>query len=151
MGCEIDANKIAERLYQGARPPTGLCLKQLRFDMLVLAAEEYQPGSEMFPGIRVIHAPMDDSELTRDEWDTARRAAAEVASAIRVGARVLITCYAGLNRSGLITALSLYLLTGESGRAVVRVVQSRRRNALCNRSFVKALSRLPQGRRRKSS
>jgi hypothetical protein len=53
-------DEIAPGLYQGSKPPFGTELKDLGFDVLVLAAREIQPASVYFPGIEVIHAPIDD-------------------------------------------------------------------------------------------
>src|SRR3954452_21060349 len=52
------------------------------------------------------------------------------------GDRVLIRCQAGLNRSGLITALVLLLDGWDPAAAVTLIRQQRSRWALCNESFV---------------
>lgn len=142
--CELDATRIATRIYQGSAPPPGPDVRRCEFNVLVLSAMEYQPPSEMFPGVRVVHVPLDDAKLTRAEWVRAVAAADQVARAVRdKDARALITCAMGRNRSGLVTALTLYLLTGERGDKIVRHIQRRRQNALTNPSFVAALARLP--------
>ncbi len=143
MDCTIEASRIAENLYQGSKPPMGPCLSKHRFDMVVLAAEEYQPTDDMFPGVMVVRAGINDGQLTNKEFTLVKAAAQEVAGAIRVGARVLVTCWMGWNRSGIVTACALHLLTGAPGKNVVRVVQSKRKNALSNRSFVETINRLP--------
>jgi protein-tyrosine phosphatase len=108
------------------------------FEALVLAAEEYQPPAHAFPGARVMHAPLDDhyDPLTAEEWEHIIRAANFAAHHVRSGRRTLVTCQAGLNRSGIITALAVCLLTGASGREAVDLIQRRRPDALCNSNFV---------------
>jgi len=138
----IDATEISPRLYQGSMPQPGDDLKRCGFDLLVLAAQEYQPEERMFHGVRVLHAPMDDATLSSGEWIQAVRVARQVAQAVRRGKTVLVTCAQGRNRSGLIVAVTLHLLTGESGGRIIRGIQARRRNALTNESFVRRLEQL---------
>lgn len=98
-----------------------------------------------FPGVRVIYAPNDDDPITpphREHLAVALRAAREVSDGLRHGLKTLVTCWAGLNRSGLVTALSLHLLTGCSGFDAVRLVKRHRRHALSNPQFVDVLCRL---------
>lgn len=140
----IDATRILPRLYQGSIPPTGATLRRAGFGALVLAAEEHQPSARHFPGLYVLHAPLDDHEypLTGQEWTQIATAAEFAAVGVRKGMRVLVTCQAGLNRSGIITAMAVMMLTGCSGDQAVRLVQSRREDALCNSSFAAQLSNL---------
>lgn len=132
-----DINKIHENLFQGAMPPKGELTAQKGFDVLVLCADENQ-DHEKYLGVQVICAPGDDdirpNRLARDllVW---KPAAAQVAAAIREGKKVLVTCMAGLNRSGVVTALALQELTGWSGARVVKHIKSRRPYALCNDTF----------------
>jgi len=147
--CQIDASEIAPGLYQGSEPPRGHALRHCGFDTLVLAAEEIQPGSVDFPGVTVVHAPNNDdgSPITKGQWQTAVQAAELVARRVRGGERVLVTCAAGRNRSGLVSALALHMLTGISGAEAARIVKARRPNALTNRWFMAALFRVPAARR----
>lgn len=141
----FDADYIAPKLYQGSAPPPGPELRARGFDLLVLAAEEIQPPAWAFPGVRVIYAPSDDSSHIPES--TAHPAAQEVARYLRAGKRVLVTCAAGLNRSGLISALALWYATGRSGRECVAQVQKRRAYALCNTWFADYVSSLlPRGK-----
>ena len=137
----IDANKIIDRLWQGSKPPSGNILRELGFDVLVLAAMEHQIPASEFPGMTVIHVPLDDAKYVPSE--EARRVAYRVAKMWRRGARILITCSMGLNRSGLILALVIRYITGKSGIEAVADVQRARRGALFNPYFRKYLERLP--------
>jgi protein-tyrosine phosphatase len=109
--------------------------------MVVLCAIEHQPPASAYPGIRVLHAPFDDASEPVDEatWETARQASREAAKQLLKGRRVLVTCHMGINRSGLVSALTLLRLTPMSGEDAVRTVQSRRPGALSNPYFVDAV------------
>ena len=89
-------------LAQGSAPPAGV---RLPFDVIVLAAMEYQPD---LPGYEVIRVPLDDgpppNEATRRRI---RAAAREIAARVRTGERVLVTCWQGRNRSGVLAGLAL--------------------------------------------
>ena len=54
---------------------------------------------------------------------------------LRKGRSVLIQCYGGRNRSGLLAALLVRRVTGCSGRRAIEVVQSARPSALNNEAF----------------
>lgn len=113
------------------------------WDALVLCAEEYQPAARSFPGTRVVHAPFRDAEdVTPDELKTAVGAAADAAGELVRGGRVLVTCWAGRNRSGLVTALALSFASGmDPARCGELVREKRGPIALTNPSFVDALNR----------
>lgn len=135
-------NRVTCRLYQGSVPPMGDELRRLGFNVLVLAAEEHQPSSKHFPGLQVIHAPMDDDAirgLKPVERVIYQRAAEEVVRQLRLGRRVLVTCYAGRNRSGLIVAQALKLLGVTPQASIMAVRQARGQNALSNPRFVDEL------------
>ena len=138
---KLDATRIFDRLYQGAFPPKGLTLRKLGFDILVLSAIEKQPPDQDFPGVQVLRCALrdDGTPLTMLEWNMAATCAARVAELHRRGAKILITCAMGRNRSGLITALALALLTGRTPAQCAGHVRLMRRNALTNDYFNAAL------------
>lgn len=141
----LDVNEIIVNLWQGSNPPTGSALKNLGFKVLVLCAKEWQPAAHQFQGVRVIYAPNDDNlgrMPTREELLIAARAAVEVAQAVRDRQKILVTCWQGWNRSGLVSALALHLLTGASGVECRLQVQLRREHALVNRGFQEVLDSL---------
>lgn len=141
LGCMIDAHRVSERLWMGSRPmlPAAGAMKRYGFDVLVLCAEEVQPPSHHFPGVRVIRAPLDDAEVTTDLKRTAVAAAHEVAAALLLGERVLVTCNQGRNRSGLVAALALVLVSELDGAHAAAQVQASRPRALVNPHFVRWL------------
>jgi protein-tyrosine phosphatase len=141
----VDASPITPQLYVGSAP-----VPDLRgFDVIVLCAQEYQPGAEMFPGTTVEHFPFDDRPcLSKQELAMPVRAARRVAGHMMVGRRVLVTCQMGRNRSAFVAALALHLTTGESGKACADRVRKHRVDpigvrALSNRGFYSALSKIP--------
>ena len=144
----IDASEIAPGLYQGSRPPEGDALRRAGFRTLALCAREIQGGH--YPGVRVVRCPLDDAELSGPEWSAAWRAAREVAAALPHGS-VLVTCVQGRNRSGLVSALVLYLVFGVSSDTCVDLVRAGRDGdlarlgrggALTNPSFARAIRAL---------
>ena len=142
----IDADRIAPRLWQGSDPPGGPYLRDLKVDTLVLCARELQHDPREFPGVKVIHAPMDDASIVPVR--IAMDAAAAAARAHKRGKRVLVCCAAGLNRSGLVMALTIWMRSGElSGRECVEQVRAHRDAALNNPRFVEYVASLPPRRR----
>ncbi len=142
----IDADRIAPRLWQGSDPPGGPYLRDLKVDTLVLCARELQHDPREFPGVKVIHAPMDDANVVpvRIAMDAATAAARDH----KRGKRVLVCCAMGLNRSGLVTALIIWLRSGRiPGWEAVQQVQQRREEALGNQWFTGYLASLPPYRR----
>jgi len=143
----IDADRIVPGLYQGSIPPQGEALRLARFTVLVLAAVQFQPKAERFPGVRVIHVPLEDSHvLTKEDIHSAATVANLVATAVKGGARVLVTCLEGRNRSGLITALALRDLYGMSGAEALLFVKKNRKNAdaLTNTTYQQFLLSIPR-------
>lgn len=142
----VEANRIGPRLYQGSKPPFGRNVQRAGFDILVLCAIEHQPRSRAFPGVHVVHCPLDDADhLPSDfEWELAKQTGKFVADCVRAGGRSLITCMQGRNRSGLVTALALHTLTGQPGHVCVKYVQEGRTAApaLTNDYFIAALATL---------
>ena len=148
----LDANEIVPNLWQGSVPPKGEALQNKGFAVLVLCAREFQYQANLFPGIKVIHASNDDHgslPLTREKLRVAIQAARQVVDALKAGQKVLVTCHAGLNRSGLVSALALHLFYGWSGAKCIALIRLRRHSRvrpdlapLSNRDFVRALLRL---------
>lgn len=133
----LDANQIWNGLWQGAMPPPGSLVASHGFDALVLAAQEHQ-RPDFYPDVKVILAPGDDIDQAyalANFLPTWLRAASEVATRVKDGQKVLVTCMAGLNRSGFITTMALHHLTGWSGADCVAHVKVHRQLALCNKTF----------------
>ena len=138
--------RIARGLWQGPFPvPFGRALPPNGFDVLILCSKEAQPPASDYPGVNVVRAPFDDAARlpTIQELTTAVCAALVAASERSAGRSVLITCWMGRNRSGLVSALALHFLTGLSGDECRRIVQARVPGALMNPHFIKVLAGLP--------
>jgi protein-tyrosine phosphatase len=141
----LDATRLYPKLWIGSAPPTGPALADAGFGVLVLCAEEYQPRLHEFPGlVCVTHAGFDDDVPDNETLDTAVSAAMDVVDHLQSGERVLVTCMAGRNRSGLVCALALHLLTGYDTRdCVLHIKKTRVGNdggeALTNPHFVNFL------------
>ncbi len=121
----LDFTKIAPKLYQGgAVVPLH---DYADFSMIVLCAVEYQPVMPYFGG-QIIPAAFDDTlRPTGEDLARALNAALMVASELRRGGRVLVTCYQGLNRSGLVVGLTLSLLgTMHDGKHIVNTIRTAR-------------------------
>ena len=147
----LDANEIVPGLWQGSFPMPGNQVKDKGFTHLVLCARELQPPANLYPGVQVIHAPNDDSpiygSLGEVELKTAVRAARRATEALKDGGRVLVTCAAGANRSGLVNGITLHLLYGWSGRKAIDQIRRKRKlqdgyPPLSNDEFVAALMNL---------
>ncbi|MBT2364194.1 dual specificity protein phosphatase family protein [Streptomyces sp. ISL-10] len=83
--------------------------------------------------------PIPDDWLTVGEIDSVRRIAVVAADAVRAGRRVLVRCYSGYNRSGLVAAQTLIELGHDSESAIDRVRLRRSPWALHNLAFEKYL------------
>jgi len=68
--------------------------------------------------------------------------ASRVATEIQYGGCVLVHCWGGRNRSGLISALALMRLEGITGAEAIAAVKAVRSGALVNRHFVEYLEKL---------
>lgn len=136
----MSTSEVAPGLYVGSKPPPG---RHEGVDVIVLAAMEYQPPAHLFPGIEVIHAPLDDApgrRMREDEIAIATKAAKRVAQLLRSGRRVLSTCQLGLNRSSLVAALAMHDVYGMSANELVtRLRRARGAWALSNPNFEKLL------------
>lgn len=139
----MTADRVYRNLWMGSAP---MCESEdsrrmhLRFDVLVLAAMEHQPSSRCFPGVKVIHAPIDDGPQVPDnELRIVQQASILVANALRHGKRVLVTCWQGRNRSGFIVALALVRLGCAPDKAIELIRRARGETALSNQAFVKII------------
>lgn len=146
----VEADEIVPQIWQGSYPGEGRYVSASGFSQLVLCAQELQTPASEFPDVEVVHAPNYDDgvhDLTRDLLRIAIDAARRVDVAYRQGRKVLITCRAGLNRSGLVTGLALHMIFGWDGRTCIRRIQKKRRDyqgirPLSNHQFVTALKKL---------
>lgn len=137
----LDATSVAasssrsNRLWVGACPPPA---DLPAFDLLILAAQEYQPDLP-FHG-RIIRCPIPNAPLSVHQISMAIVTAKEVTEAMARGRRTLVTCVTGLNRSALVAGLALGRLTRMSVDQIVDHMRRRRgAMALSNAYFVALL------------
>jgi len=142
----MSQSEVAPGLFVGSKPSAG---RHACVDVIVLAAMEYQPSGETFPGAEVLHAPLDDAPLMReDEIAIAVRVAQRVARRLRAGRRVLVTCAMGLNRSSLIAAIAMSEIYGMSADEIItRIRHARGAWALSNPNFERLLRAVIDTRR----
>lgn len=149
----LDVTHLAGPLWIGSHPLTlgpccdehdrharrGDALARAGFEVVVLCAEEWQPD---LPGVEVIHAGFDDDHSGLDEAQVniAKRAAAKTARRISQGRKTLVSCWAGRNRSGLVSALALAATSGIHPQEAGELIRSKRAGALTNMAFRGMLS-----------
>lgn len=138
---------MGNNIWQGRTPltPFERAVVKRAFDVVVLCAEEAQLPDEALPGVELVHAGFsdDNATLTRSQLRTAQAAADEVVKRVREGKRVLVACYLGCNRSGLVTAFALHKILGWSGHEIVEMQQAKRPCSLMNPAFESLVRLLP--------
>lgn len=131
-------NEVTERICQGSVPNAASSYYQ--FSMIVLCAEERQPELPRFKG-RILRPAFNDTMTPSDgDIERSRQAARDVGAELMRGGRVLVTCAAGLNRSGLVTGLALVITTRMPHEEIVQRIRAARGDqALCNPTFAKMI------------
>lgn len=146
----VEASEIVKNLWQGSFPRPGREVRASGFSLLVLCAHELQEPASSYPDVEVVHAPNYDDDrrrLNRERLELAVMAARKVTKALQNGRKVLVTCAAGLNRSGLVTGLALHMYLGWEGADCVDMIRKKRGERhglqpLCNPDFERALLKL---------
>lgn len=132
-------NWIVPNVAQGSYPRIGGTAFQ-HADILVLCAEEFQaPRLKVPTGKSVIRLGFDD-DIYRPIPPEAGRIfhahAKQLGAAALSGRKVLITCAMGLNRSGLMTALTLMHGYKMPPADAIKLIRARRdKDCLCNPMF----------------
>jgi hypothetical protein len=125
-------SEIAPGLWMGGSPELGEPSSELPFDAVVTLYAFAPPASWLVEELRYgfYDGPMDLVDVPR-----VLRTSAWAFERWRAGDRVLIRCQAGLNRSGLVSALVL-MAGGLSPAQAIDLIRERRSSyALCNGSF----------------
>ena len=109
----------------------------LPFDAIVTMYEFARPA---FGGVQEFRYAVPDAEMANINLDRLRDAVEFAHARWKAGDRVLIRCQAGLNRSGLVTALVL-IKEGHDPMAAIDLLRTKRdRDALCNADFAEWLN-----------
>lgn len=122
------------------------------FDVLVFCAEEHQPRLTAPNGKYVFNLPLDDDiyrPLPDEVGQLLHEAAQRLASFHASGCRLLITCAQGVNRSGLMTGLTMLYAFRMPPVDIIKLIRSKRLvddpdlYALCNPMFEQYLLTTP--------
>ena len=113
--------------------------------MIALTAHGFQPQIKTAiagTSLEVLHIPFHDRKLEGQEIDDAKikvlGAAQKMADAIAEGRKVLSTCWAGINRSSLLTAHTLMLLEPQwSTEEIITLIRTRRSENCLNNALFK--------------
>jgi hypothetical protein len=125
VGGRIPAGHTAA--LAGRRPP---------FDTVITLYADAQPAGW---GVEELRFGFPDAELTPEFARRVIELARHAHRRWRAGGRVLIRCQAGVNRSGLVTALTL-MLDGHSAHEAIALIRAQRAPAaLNNGAFVRWL------------
>lgn len=115
-------------------PFGGTCQPGSRFNLVVSLFRRY--GQEPAPHVRHLGHMMVDGPLDGTSHEPLDHLAAEVASAVVAGKRVLVRCHAGLNRSALVVGLALSRLGVPPPESVPMMRAARDKNVLFNAAFL---------------
>lgn len=130
-----DYNEVYPRLWvgshQGSRDETD------QFDLIVHCAEGLRPDPKNKK--KSYHDGFHDAELNESAEFKIRCNAELVLREWKAGKTVLVTCAAGLNRSGVVAAYALCLLGVLPEFAIAKVRKARGVGAISNESFVRFL------------
>jgi len=139
---DLDANEIIPGLWVGSKPPKGDFLHKNGYTHVVLCSTDYQLPSKDFPGVNVIHCPFEDNSniMGGNTMALVFATAKLVAEAHKAGGKILVTCYAGINRSALITALALRVLGHSAFFAIESIRSNRNKRCLENKVFERIAS-----------
>jgi protein-tyrosine phosphatase len=127
-------------LWVGSKPTIHDVVELNTFDVVVFAADSFQP--DLIRGFKrtAIRCGIQDEAITPSEKNRAMLCARMVARSLQEGKRVLVTCISGWNRSSLVAAIAILMVTHMSAEQVVSLIRmARGKDALCNHSFVEFL------------
>jgi len=134
-------NWITDSIAQGSYPGLRSAREEfLHADILVLCAEEHQAkGLKAPPGKTIIRLGFDDDiyrPIPPEAGQIFHAHAKQLGQAALLGRKIMITCAMGLNRSGLITALTLMHGYRMRPADAIKLIRARRSSdCLCNPMF----------------
>ena len=136
---------ITRGLYMGSKrvlDDPRLYSKKPPFSVYVSTAKEVKPPRSLQGQFDTVWIKMDDIAWRfRQDPETVAglvRTTNAIARCVKAGHKVVIFCHMGMNRSGLVTALTLMNLGWPLDRALAKI-RGRHRCALSNKSFLRAL------------
>lgn len=155
MNCIWKHPKSGAKLWQGdyVDATDWHRLAQANVGLVILAAVEHQPklpDAFAVARLRLEDDPGMSEAQTLRTWKVARKGADLTAKYLKNGVDVLSSCWMGVNRSGLVSALFLVRHAGHDAEMAIRTVRENRTNsymrqqgftALCNPLFVEIVRR----------
>lgn len=136
-----DATPVFGSLFIGGAPE-GHLDELCPWEVIVFTAKEFQPKYPSTEGKLLIYAPLRDENISKAEKDMVLRVTKELAHTLMRGARVLVTCAQGYNRSALFAAATMIELGLSPWEAIADIRHARGPQALMNPSFIKFLEGL---------
>jgi protein-tyrosine phosphatase len=140
---QLDYHWIVPGIAQGAYPDPPKSAFQV-FDVIVFCAEELQPRIKAPAGKQIFKLPLDDDiyrPIPPEIGKLLHQAAQALATYHAGGHKLLITCAQGVNRSGLMTGLTMMYSLRMPARETIKLIRSKRKSqdpdlfALCNPMF----------------
>ena len=152
---ESKITKVRDNLFIGSAPPVGDTLKNMGFDELWLCAEEYQPDSNEFDGVKVHHFPNQDlgQKISDEKVLEVKNEASKVANALKKGQKVLVTCRKGWVRSAALIMAAMKLMdpSMDLDEEIEKLRSKRDPMVLNSANWVGALYRMfPEGKSSRS-
>jgi hypothetical protein len=134
-GPSFTYDEVAPGLYQGDFPDGDVDWD--RFDDVISMTATAVPQVQLRADGLWLQLPILDDEMTDPVG--VRNAALTAAERVGAGRRVLVHCWAGLNRSGVVTARALMAMGATATEAITAVREARGPYALSNPAFVEWL------------
>ena len=123
---QVVGDRVPSDHYRGEHP----------FDLIVTLYADAQPAPW---GVEEIRFGFPDAHLTESAIERVMRIATAAHERWQAGDRILVRCQAGVNRSGLVTALVLMHDGMSAGEAIDLIRQQRSPRALSNSHFERFL------------
>lgn len=140
---EVAPVELYPDLWQGPRPPLGPYLSHRGVNILVLCEAGFQPAESSFPGLKVIRFPFYDEPMLPD-MNRLKELTQKLAYLVIDGAKVLVVCHMGVNRSGLVATLTRLEITGDSGAQTLQEIDKLKPITLTNSTFRNYIASLPE-------
>ncbi len=126
-GQRLDFDHVLGSLYQGGKIRPERSYRP--FSMIVLCSKEWQPEMPRYVG-KIVRPRFDDAEsIGGRDFERIVRGARAVAAELARGGTVLVTCSAGLNRSGLVAGIALGIRYRLDGEQIVTAIRRARQHA----------------------
>jgi hypothetical protein len=149
----IYTHRSGGRIWQGDKNDVKALLQRpnKEVDLIGLFAQEFQP-TDPNNHYELLRGGYDDNDAANDDelkkvGELASHFSDRFAVALREGKGCVSSCNMGLNRSGLVTALTLMKATHMGPEEAISLVRRNRTpqqglSALCNRKFVEMIRKL---------